>query len=145
MKNLIKNLIIIALVFVLISGIFALVSPQTLQKPEEISFSRAVEDINQEKVTKITVEGDKITLEYITGEEAISRKEPAVSLAEALLSYGVSTEKIKGIEIRVDHTFSKLLTNFIIKVNNSWGYKPFKVAVTPNYDDDYDNDEQDER
>jgi cell division protease FtsH len=101
MRNFFKNFIIIVLIFLLISGIFALVSPQTFKGVKEISFTELVKDINQEKIEKIKISGSELSLEYKSGEKALSRKEPDISLTEALLSYGVSKEKLQEIEIEV--------------------------------------------
>jgi len=102
MKKLFKNFIIVILIFLLISGIFALLSPQTFQKVKEIPFTQLVGDINQDKIEKIKISGNEISLEYKSGEEAISRKESDISLTEALLSYGADKEKIKAIEIEIE-------------------------------------------
>jgi ATP-dependent metalloprotease FtsH len=101
MKNLFKNFIIIILIFLLISGIFALLNPQNFKKIKEVPFSQVVQDINQDKIEKIEVAGSELTLKYKSGEEAISRKEKDISLSEALLSYGADKEKLQKIEIEI--------------------------------------------
>ncbi len=101
MKKLLKNFILIILIFLLVSGIFALFSPQTFKKTEEISFTQLVKDINEEKVEKIEVSGNEISLIYKSEKEAISRKESDISLTEALINYGVDREKIRKIDIGI--------------------------------------------
>jgi len=101
MKNFLKNFIIIILIFLLISGIFALFNPQSFQGQKEISFSQLVKAINQGKIKKIKISGSELSLEYKSGEKAISRKEPDISLTQALLSYGTQPEQLKGVDIEV--------------------------------------------
>ena len=102
MKNFIKNLLIILLIFFIISGIFALVNPQVFQEQREISFSELAKEINQGKIEKITISGDDLFIKYKSGEEAFSRKESGISLTEALVSYGVDKEKLNQIELTVE-------------------------------------------
>jgi len=101
MKNLVKNLLIIILIFLLISGVFALLNPQTFQSQRVISFSQLVKEINQGTIKKIEISGLELSLEYKSGEKALSRREPDISLTEALLSYGVSPDKLKSVELEV--------------------------------------------
>ena len=62
MKNLVKNIGLLLLFFVVISGILVLYSaPKT--KPAEISFSALVEEINQSQVKKILVDNEKLEIE----------------------------------------------------------------------------------
>lgn len=102
MKNLLKNFIIIIVIFLLISGIFALFSPQAFQKTEKISFSQLVQDINESKVENITISGSVISLKYKSGEKVVSRKETGVSLTESLISYGADKEQLIKINIDIE-------------------------------------------
>ncbi len=98
MKNLFKNLVLILLIFLLISSFFSLFY-QPLEKPKEISLTQLVEEINQEKVKKITVLGDEILILYQDETKAVSRKEVETALSQSLLNYGADKEKLSKIEI----------------------------------------------
>jgi cell division protease FtsH len=98
MKNLIKNFILILLIFLAISAIFNLFS-SPFEEEKEISFSQLVADINQEKVKKITISGDELSIIYYDGSKANSRKEAEISLSQSLINYGVEKERLKGLEI----------------------------------------------
>ena len=63
MKNLAKNFIFILLIFLIISGIFALFS-KPFEKEKELSLTQLVEEINQEKIKKITVSGNELQIIY---------------------------------------------------------------------------------
>jgi cell division protease FtsH len=98
MKNLIKNLVLILVIFLIISGIFTLFSEPS-EKEGELSLTRLVEEINQGKVKKITVSGSKLDILYQDETKAESRKETETALSESLINYGVDREKLKEVEI----------------------------------------------
>ena len=102
MNKLLQNFIVVIVIFLLISGIFALLNPELLQKEEEISFSQVVRDINQEKIKEITISGENLSILYKSEEKVLSRKEENISLIEALGNYGVSEEQIKNIELKIE-------------------------------------------
>jgi len=98
MKFLLKNLFYILLIFLLISAVFTLFfSP--FEGGEEISLTQLVDDINQDKVKKVTVAGSEIDILYNNDSTAKTRKETESSLTESLTNFGVNQEKIKGIQI----------------------------------------------
>ncbi len=99
MKNLMKNFIFILLIFLIISGIFALFA-QPFEKEKEISLTQLVEDINQEKIKEITVSGSELSVLYQDETKVKSRKETETSFSESLINLGVNTETLKKIEIK---------------------------------------------
>jgi len=101
MKNLVKNFIFILLIFLVISGVFALFS-QPFEKEKEVSLSQLVEEISQEKVKKITVSGSELSILYQDETKAKSRKETESSLSESLINLGIDTEKLKKVEIETE-------------------------------------------
>lgn len=98
MKSLAKNFIIIVFIFLIVSGLFALFA-EPFKKQNEVALTQLVQDINQGKVQKITVEGEKLFALYADGTEVQSRKEAESSLSESLLNYGVSAEELQRVEI----------------------------------------------
>lgn len=64
---------------------------------EEISFSQALSDIKQEKVEKIEIEEDKLTLTYEGEQRLVTRKEPEVSLTEILQKEGVDPDSLEMV------------------------------------------------
>ncbi len=96
MKNLIKNFIFILLIFLIISGVFALFA-QPFEKEKEISLTQLVEDINQEKIKEITAFGSELSILYQDETKAKSRKETETGLHETLIAYGVNEEKLSKV------------------------------------------------
>ncbi|MCX6763960.1 MAG: ATP-dependent zinc metalloprotease FtsH [Candidatus Moranbacteria bacterium] len=100
MKNLVKNIGLILLTFLLISGLFILYSaPQT--KPEEISLSVLVAQINEGKVKNITVEPSHVSIELTDGKLEKTTKESEAGITESLKNYGVEQEKLKAVNISI--------------------------------------------
>ncbi len=98
MKNLLKNLVFVLLIFLTISGIFALFS-QPLEKEKELSITKLVQEINQGNIKKITIEGSELFIVYKDDSKAKSRKEAETALAESLINYGVNKENLAQVEI----------------------------------------------
>ena len=97
MKNLFKNFIFIILIFLIISAVFALFQ-NPFQEEKEIPLTQLVQDINQEKVKKITASGSELSIIFTDDKKAFSRKETESSLSESLINLGISQEKFKKVE-----------------------------------------------
>lgn len=100
MKSLIKNFIFIILIFLIISGVFAVFS-KPFENIKEISLSQLVQDIDRESVKKITVSGNNMEIVYQDDSKARTKKETESSLSETLVNYGLSVEKINKANIEV--------------------------------------------
>jgi len=99
MKNLIKNILFILLIFLLISSVFTLFS-QPFEKEKEISLTQLVKDINLEKIKEITVSGNNLEVIYQDNSRAKSEKETETSLSQSLINYGVETGKLSKVEVK---------------------------------------------
>ena len=107
MKSLLKNFIFIVLIFLVISGVFAVFS-KPFEEKKEISLTQLVEDINREKVKKITVSGNDVQITYNDDSKSSTKKETEASFSETLVNYGLNKDKINkaGIEIKEERGFS---------------------------------------
>ena len=85
MKNLFKNFTSVLLIFLIIAGVFALLY-QPFEKEKEISLTQLVLDINQEKITKIVISGNDVTITYQDGAMAKSKKELEIALSQSLIN-----------------------------------------------------------
>jgi cell division protease FtsH len=100
MKNFIKNLLIILLVFLVISGII-MVYNTPVQKPNNISLNELASQINDGKVSSIQVEGETLNITLSDNTKEKSRKEAEAALTESLKNYGVDQEKMRAVNIEV--------------------------------------------
>ena len=96
-----KNFLVILLIFLVISAVFALFF-KPFEEKKELSLTQLVREINQEEIKKITVSGNELSIVYHDETKAKSRKETEVALSESLINYGVDKEKLAkvGIEIK---------------------------------------------
>lgn len=99
MKNLIKNLLIIILIFLVVSSVFALFS-KPFEEKKEVYLNQLVQEIEQEKIKSIIVSGNELQLTYRDDSKAVSRKEQELALTESLLNYGLTPEKLAKIDIK---------------------------------------------
>jgi cell division protease FtsH len=99
-KDLTKNILLVLLIFLIISSIFALfVGPA--KEIKEISLTQLVREINQGNIKKIIVINDNLSIFHIDGTELKSRKETGIGITESLINLGVNEEKLKAIEVQI--------------------------------------------
>ena len=98
MKSLVKNFVIILLIFLVIASVFTLFSTP-FEKKDEIPLTQVVEKINQEKIKKIVVEGNDLEIFYQDETKAFSVKEAETALSQSLINYGADKEKLMKVEI----------------------------------------------
>jgi len=107
-----KNLVVWLLISLIgLSFLFSILGGVT-PEPEEISLSQALIDVKEDKIEKITVEGDKLTLKY-KGEEKIfaSRKELGQSMTQVFENAGVDPTKTEVL-IK-DQSFSRIWVDIL--------------------------------
>ncbi len=98
LNPLIKNFIFVVLILLVVGGVFSLFYLPS-EKPNQISLSQLVSDINQDKVKKITVSGDAISVTYNDNKIAESMKESNSVLPDLLTNLGVDKTKLQKVEI----------------------------------------------
>ncbi|TAK96677.1 ATP-dependent zinc metalloprotease FtsH [Patescibacteria group bacterium] len=100
MDKLIKNLFVVILLFLLVSGIFILYSAPE-KKPKDVTLGDLVSQINKEEVQKISVEENNLLVDLKDGTKEKSTKELESSLTESLNNYGVDKEKLAGVQLEI--------------------------------------------
>jgi ATP-dependent metalloprotease FtsH len=101
MKDLLKNLPLVILIFLFLSLLFSLFSKFPEQR-RSISLSELVSQINEGKVKEISIYGDDLLISFKDGSLGISKKETETSLSETLANLGVDKEKLKEIQIKIE-------------------------------------------
>lgn len=110
-----KNILYAFLIFLLLAGIFSIFNnPTSGEEIKKISFSKLVEQIKNEKVKEITVEGSKVNVELEDGTKEKTNKQEGVALESILEVYGVSEEKL--VKANISSTGSQG-ENWIILLN----------------------------
>lgn len=100
MKNIFKNFLIFFLIFAAIMAAFSLFNNDN-QNIEQISIAKLVQEINNEEVQSITVNGNELNILLKDASQQASKKELNEPLAEVLKNYDVPTEKIAKIDITI--------------------------------------------
>ena len=107
-----KNLVVWLLVSLIgLSFLFSILGGVT-PEPEEIALSQALIDVKEDKIEKITVEGDKLVLKY-KGEEKtlVSRKETGQSITQVFENAGVDPTKTEVL-IK-DQSYSRIWVDIL--------------------------------
>ena len=104
MKGLIKNFAFLFLILLMISAVFSLFSTP-FETQETLAVTQIVNDINQDKIKKITVSGNKLVVLYQDDTEALSYKEAESALSQSLINYGVEKEKLSKVIIETQETY----------------------------------------
>ena len=102
MKNLLKNFAFVILALFLVAGILSF-ADFNAEKPENVGISRLVQDINQDKVKSVEVEGDTLTV-HLKDEKAKGlqvKKEINQSFTELMSNYGVESAKLQAVDVQV--------------------------------------------
>jgi cell division protease FtsH len=92
-----RNFFVYALILVAIGAILISYRTQTSQI-DTVNISDVVQAANRGAVSKISVNGDDLTVTYTDKHEARSRKEPGSTAAEQLAALGVTAEARSKIE-----------------------------------------------
>jgi len=100
MKNLLKNITMLLLVFLFISGIFILYSSPE-KKPQDISLSTLVAQINNGEIKSISVTGDELNITKTDESLEKATKEKEAGITETLKNYNVDSGKLDQVNIEV--------------------------------------------
>jgi len=100
MNSLFKNIVLAIIVFFVLGGIFSVMyMPQN--QLENIAISKLVADINADKIKKIEVLGNELTITYNDDKKALSSKEANAVMPDFLINLGAQSSKIQAIEINI--------------------------------------------
>jgi len=103
MKPLIKNFIIILLIFLFLSAIFTFFF-EPIGKKQQLSLTQVITAINEGKIKKIIVSGNNLEIVFQDESRGWAVKEPELALSQSLINYGVNLEKLKAVEIETQES-----------------------------------------
>jgi len=97
---LLKNFVLVVVIFLVVGGVFSLLYlPE--KTPNQISISQLILDINQDKISKITISGDQLIIDYTDKSDAIAMKESNSTLSDLLLNLGVNKDNLQKVQIDI--------------------------------------------
>ncbi len=100
MKTFIKNILIAFFVLLFISAIFTAYN-SSYKISENIPLNQVVTLINEDKIEKITIQENKLTIDLKDKTQKTSRKEGELGLSETLKNLGVNEEKLKTLNFEI--------------------------------------------
>lgn len=100
MKNLFKNFGVFFLGFLILAAVFS-VFGTNVEKPERVGMITFINQINNEEIKEIIIEGTKIEVTLNSDEKEIVKKESQDSFSELMRNFGVSPEKITKIKVDI--------------------------------------------
>ncbi|NOY35874.1 MAG: ATP-dependent zinc metalloprotease FtsH [bacterium] len=101
-KSFSKHIFTALLVLMILSGLYSALSEE-MKKPEEISLSQLVSEINAGNVSEIKVEGEKLKIKFADGSVKDSKKEAEAALTQTLSNYGVSKDELGKVSLIVEN------------------------------------------
>src|SRR3989338_1920459 len=98
MKNIVKYIVIIFLGFLIVSSITSF-SNNSKNKPEDVSVTKLVDEINSDQIKSIVVKGTQVTITLIDGETKQKLNNASgSSFPEVLKNLGADPEKLAAID-----------------------------------------------
>ena len=100
MKNLVKNFLIFFIIFIMIAALFSAYGSGGVE-PEIVGIHALINQINNDEVSSVFVEGSELKITLKNGQEEVVKKEPGQSFTELLENFGVEKEKMSSLSIEV--------------------------------------------
>jgi len=97
-QGLLKNILLVIGVFLILGAVFGMFNVPA-ETVNNISITQLAEDVNSGKVQEIKILNNDISVKYLDGTSAKSKKETGDTLGQALIDYGAKQEKIKSVSI----------------------------------------------
>jgi len=95
-----RNLLSAILIFLILSSLYSAIT-EGRNKVPQIAISELARDVSSDKISKIIVEGDSLTAEYVSGEKKEAKKEENTAFSETLVNYGVTPEKLAKVNVEI--------------------------------------------
>ena len=113
-KSILKNIAIFFIVVLAIASLFSLYNLDS-EPVENIDIQKMVQEINDEKLDKIAVHGNKLNITLLDGTNQSVYKEDIESFSELLSSYEISPDKLTKFsrEVVKEDTFSMLMKSLL--------------------------------
>lgn len=108
MEKILKNLSLIILLFLILSGI-AILYQKPAQKPADVSLNQLATQINEGKVKQVSVKDNNLDIELKDGTKEKAVKETEASLSQTLDNYGVNKDELRNVAITVQQDSSAAL------------------------------------
>ncbi|MGD0976770.1 MAG: ATP-dependent zinc metalloprotease FtsH [Minisyncoccia bacterium] len=115
MRSLIKYILIVFVILIVVSGVFALFQSPPASKVSNVTLSTVVGQINDGKVKSISVQTDNLTIVLNDNTQEASKKETGVGVGDSLTNLGADKTKLAAVnvEIKNESGLTAFLTNVL--------------------------------
>lgn len=115
-RNLVKNLAIFFIIFLMIASFLSLQN-SPFNQSEKMSVNTLASEINAGKIKSVEIDGDDLTIVNAEDKTFESRKESGEALTTILSNYGVETAKLQAVNISVkDNSTSDIFFGGILPI-----------------------------
>jgi cell division protease FtsH len=114
-NNLIKNFILILVIFLVFSSIFSFLSKDNDQI-KLVPINQLATDINQGKVKQITVSGNTVSITYADNTQGTSKKESGTDISQTLINYGAEKDKLAPDKVKIDVKEQSSILNWLVPI-----------------------------
>jgi cell division protease FtsH len=109
--NFLQQFIITIIIFVVLMMGYEYISNMKSSKVQDISISQLATQVNAGDIKTITIYGNNIEIVNTAGTKIKSQKDMSTSLEESLVSYGVTADRLRAVNINVDNNTA---SNYIL-------------------------------
>jgi cell division protease FtsH len=96
-----RNSFVYLIVLVAVIALFVSIFPPTEREPSQISIDQVVTGVVEGRVRQITVQEDRLTVDFVDRPKAISYKEKNANVYQMLYNAGVTQEQMRMVTIEV--------------------------------------------
>ena len=114
-NNIVKNILIFLLVFLIISGVFSLLKTPD-NKPEKISFNQLIAEINGEQIKNISVSDNRIDITLNDEKKQFTYKESSEGLTTIFKNYNLDAEKLNKINLQIENTSKGIWLSVVLAI-----------------------------
>ncbi len=100
MKNIVKNFLIVFLIFLMFAGLISIYSGEQ-EKIEKVGIEKLIQEVNDERIKEIVIKGDTLEVILNSGEKQEVKKEANETLFSLFKNLEIPIEKIEKINISV--------------------------------------------
>ncbi len=115
MRSLVKYILLVFLILLTLSGLFAIFYSPLAPAKDEVSLTKLVNQINGSEVKEIIVRSNNLEVTLNNDSKERAMKEPNISIAETLINLGVDKAKLSQInlDVKTESGLSYYLINFL--------------------------------
>ena len=115
-SKLMKNISVVILIFISVALLFSTMYSSNTQI-KNVNLNDLVNKINSDEISKITVEGDIVNIDFKNGDKGVTKKETESGIIETLKNYNINPEKLSNISVEIkDQSGIKFWASLVLPI-----------------------------